>query len=55
LVDSRVVDMVLAWIYCPTLFSVAPMDEIPAPVDKLYSSGMVVDYDEVSVVFWVIV
>jgi hypothetical protein len=47
--------MVLAWIYCPNLFSVAPMDKIPTPVDELYSSGAVVNYDKVSVVFWVVV
>jgi hypothetical protein len=47
--------MVLAWVYCPTLFSMAPVDEIPTPVDKLYSSRVVVDYDKVSFVFWVVV
>jgi hypothetical protein len=41
----------LGWVHCPEFFSVAPVDEVPISIDKLYSFGLIVNDYEVSVVF----
>jgi hypothetical protein len=43
--------MVLGWIHCPKLFSIALVNEVPIAVDKFYGFRLVFNYDEVSLVF----
>jgi hypothetical protein len=51
LIDSWVVDTILSRVYCPQVFSVTPVDEVPSSVDIFYSAVIVFDLNEVSIIF----
>jgi hypothetical protein len=52
LIDSWIVDTILGRVDCPTLFSVAPVNKIPVPVDEFHRLETVFDFNEVPAVFF---